>query len=427
MTRRAWWLVWLNIVIPGSAQLVAGNRRLGRVGVSATFVAWGIMVAAAVIALVAKSAVVTFATNAILLTVVQVVLAFYAILWSVLTLDTLRLVKLVKTIPLARPLIAAFTVLMLALGAGTASYASVAAGVTRNAEASIFTGTTMLAPSHGRYNILVLGGDAGADREGLRPDSTSVASIDAVTGKTTLIGIPRNLERVKFAADSPLWAPFPKGYNCGDLCLIDYLYTYAEMHPKLYPKAVAQGSSPGIEAMMDAAEGVTGLKLQYYVLIDMKGFAELVDALGGVTVDVPERTALGGVTGKKPTGYLEQGKQVLSGNQALSFARSRYNTSDFVRMGHQRLIQEAMLKQFRPAVVLAKFQDIVKAGQQIVKTSIPTSALPGFVTLGDKARKLSVSRLELVPPEFEPAYPDYPKIQAAVRAAVKAPKAVVAP
>ena len=46
MTRRAWVLVVLNIVIPGSAQMIAGSRRLGRFGVGATFVLWALVIAA---------------------------------------------------------------------------------------------------------------------------------------------------------------------------------------------------------------------------------------------------------------------------------------------------------------------------------------------------------------------------------------------
>ena len=52
---------------------------------------------------------------------------------------------------------------------------------------------------HGRYNVLLLGGDSGSDRWGLRPDSLTVASIDAETGKTMLFGLPRNMMNFPFA------------------------------------------------------------------------------------------------------------------------------------------------------------------------------------------------------------------------------------
>ncbi len=413
MRTRAWWLVGLNVLIPGSAQLVAGNRRLGRFGVSTTFVLWGLAVLSVILWLAARTAVYAVITNAVGLTVLQVLLAGYAILWVVLTLDTLRLTRLVKTGSMA-PAIAIIAVAALVVTAGAAGYGAVSAGSARSAVAKIFAGQNYAAPVNGRYNILLLGGDAGPDREGLRPDSTSVASVDATTGAVTLIGIPRNMEQIRFAAGSPLYGPFPSGYNCGDQCLIDYLYTYAEGHPQLYPKAAAQGSSPGIEAMKDAAEGVTGLTIQFYALIDMQGFSDLVDALNGVTIDVPAPLAYGPVTATKPYGTFAAGTQHMNGYLALWYARSRFDGNDYQRMARQRQVQEAIIKQFQPAIVLTKFQDIAAAGAQVVKTDIPSGMLSHFIDLGDRGRKLPVQQLELVPPQFNPARPDYAAIQAAV-------------
>ena len=417
MTMRAWWLVGLNILIPGSAQMLAGNRRLGRFGVASTFVLWAIAVVSIVVYAIAHSLVFSLFTNPIALTVVQVTLGAYAILWIVLTLDTIRLAQLIRSEPTMRPLIGAMAVVALVVTAGAAGYGSTTAGTARDAVSKIFAGSDIAPPANGRYNIMLLGGDAGPDRTGLRPDSLSVASIDAATGATTLIGIPRNLEHVQFAKGSPLYGPFPNGYNCGDLCLIDYLYTYGEEHPSLYPKAAASGSSSGVEAMKDAAEGVLGIKIQYYVLIDMQGFADMIDALGGITIHVPERTPYGGVTGATPQGYFEPGTQKMDGAAALWYGRSRYDGNDFQRMARQRQVQEAMLKQFQPTIVLTKFQDIAKAGTQVVKTDVPGAALGSFVDLADKSRTLPVTRLELVPPAINPGRPDYTKIRQLVASA----------
>ncbi len=427
MTKRAWWLVGLNLLIPGSAQILAGNRRLGRFGVGATFLLWGLGLVGILIWFVAHTVILSIVTNPIGLTVIQVVLAAYTVLWIVLTLDTLRLTRLIATAPAMRPAIAALSILALAVTAGAAGYGAVSAGSARNAVTSIFAGSEMAAPVNGRYNILLVGGDAGPDRTGLRPDSTSVASIDATTGATTIIGIPRNMEQIQFAKGSPLYGPFPQGYNCGDQCLLDYLYTYGEEHKSLYPTAASKGSSPGIEALKDAAEGVTGLSIQYYGLIDMQGFSELIDALGGVTIDVPAKLAYGPVTATEPYGTFEAGPQHMNGYLALWYGRSRYMGSDYERMARQRVVQESMLKQFQPSIVLTKFQDIAKAGAQVVKTDMPSAALPGFVDLGNKARKLSVTHLELVPPTFNQNKPDYEKLHAAVQAATTPPAATPAP
>ena len=428
MTKRAWWLVGLNLLLPGSAQLVAGNRRLGRVGVATTLVLWLAVVVAVVVGAANREALLSLATNTLALVVLQIVLAVYVIIWIVLTLDALRLTRLIRVDPRARPAVAAVAIVALVAVAGVAGYGSASAGSARAAISHIFVGSKFAAPVNGRYNILLLGGDAGPDRLGLRPDSTSVASVDAATGATTIIGIPRNTEQVRFVSGSPLWGPFPNGYDCGDQCLIDYLYTYGEQHPELYPKAAAEGSSPGIEAMRDATEGMLGLTVQYYAIIDMQGFADLVDALGGVTVDVPADLAYGPITAKKPYGVFKAGVQHFSGYAALWYSRSRFDGKDYDRMARQRQVEIAIVRQFQPAIILTKFQEIAKAGSQVVKSDIPSGLLAHLVVLAEKGRKLPVTQLELVPPDFIPAHPDYQSITRAVAlATAPSPTAVPTP
>ncbi|HEU4849081.1 MAG TPA: LCP family protein [Terrimesophilobacter sp.] len=421
MTKRAWWLVALNFLIPGSAQLLAGSRRLGRFGVVATFVLWGIVVVALLLLWLWPVVPYTLISNTIALTVAQVLFVAYAVLWVVLTLDTLRMVRLVKTWPAARGFIAGLSIAGLVAGAGIAGYGAVVAGSARSAISAIFDSGEYAPPIDGRYNILLLGGDAGPDRTGLRPDSISVASVDATTGATVMIGVPRNLELARFSEGSPLYGPFPNGYDCGDDCLISYLYTYGEEHPELYPDAEGQGSNPGIEAMRDAVEGVLGLTLQYYVLIDMQGFSDLIDALGGITLDVPQRTPLAAaIPGSEPFAWVEAGEQHLDGFTAQWYARSRYESTDYARMSRQRDVQEAILRQFTPANILVKFQAVAAAGTQVVRTDIPSVMLGLFADLATKSRKLPLTRLELVPDEFDPLFPDFEKISAAIAAAFAA-------
>ena len=67
MTRRAWWLVGLNLLVPGSAQVLAGSRRLGRFALGATFVGWVLVVAVLVLALVQRGWLLAFLTQPIVL------------------------------------------------------------------------------------------------------------------------------------------------------------------------------------------------------------------------------------------------------------------------------------------------------------------------------------------------------------------------
>jgi LCP family protein required for cell wall assembly len=426
MTRRAWWLVVLNLLMPGSVQVVAGNRRLGRVGLVSTFAMWAIAVLLGVGFLLSQSIVITVVANVVALTVLQIGLAYYVVLWIVLTLDTLRLVRLVRAAPRARPFVAGLAVVALVAVAGIAGYGAVVAGDARGLLSDVFGSGQMASPIDGKYNILLLGGDAGKGRTGLRPDSLSVVSIDAETGAATLIGIPRNLEFAPFPKGSPMLGPFPDGYDCGNNCLISYLYTYAEAHPELYPDAEKQGTDPGTEATRDAIEGVTGLTLQYYVLIDMSGFKDLIDALGGVDIDSTGRYPISGdidangvpINVKK---WIEPGPQHMTGFTAMWYARSRHGTDDYSRMQRQRQVQEAILTQFSPGNVLTKFEGIAKAGKQIVKTDIPQGMLGGFVELAEKARSHKVTELELVPANgYHPSHPDFEKIHTDVQATLDA-------
>jgi len=416
MTKRAWWLVVLNILIPGAAQVVAGNRRMGRFGLGATLVLWVLVVAGVVGYLVNRALLISVVTNPIMLWVLVAALVFYAVLWIVLTFDMLRLVRLVNVAPSARGFVGGLAVVALVVTAGGAGFAAANAVSAIGVLDTVFSGGQIEAPIDGRYNILLLGGDAGPDRLGMRPDSISVVSIDAETGQAVIFGIPRNMEQVPFVEGSPLYGPFPDGYDCGDECLVSYLYTYGQEHPELYPDAALKGSQPGIEATRDAAEGILGLTLQYYVLIDMQGFAQLIDALGGIDIDVAERLPYGSNTYDNgapapPAGYIEAGAQHMNGETALWYARSRYGSNDYQRMDRQRQVQEAMLRQFEPANMVLKFQGVAAAGAQVISTDIPQPMLGHFIDLGAKTRELPIVKLNFVPPEFDGVNPDFGYIQ----------------
>lgn len=421
MTKRAWWLVGLNVLVPGSAQLLAGSRRLGRFGLGATVTLWALLVLGVLVSVLLPDTVLVLATNSFVLVLLAVALVFYACLWLVLTLDTLRLVHFVRVEPVARGFVAGLSLVALVAVSCTAAYGAVATTAGLDLLDTVFAEGPSQPPVDGRYNILLLGGDAGPDREGLRPDSISVASVDAETGQVVLIGIPRNLEDAPFAEGSPLWGPFPTGYDCGSDCLIDYIYSYAEvLHPELYPDAVAEGSSPGIEAIRDAVEGVTALEIPYFVLIDMQGFADLIDAMGGIDIEVPERMAYGANENPDgspadPDGYIEAGLQHMDGGTALTYARNRYASSDYARMQRQRQVQEAILQQFDAATVLTRFVAIADAGKQVVRTNIPQQMLSYFVRLAEKAKEQPLVTYDFVPPEVDVTEPDFAAIQAKVQ------------
>lgn len=421
MTRRAWWLVVLNFVIPGSAQLMAGNRRLGRAGLIATASLWVLVAVGAVVYRLDSSLIIGAASSPAVLGVLQVSAISFAVLWVVLTLDTLRLVKIVRVLPSRRVWIAGFSVVLLVGTVGTVSYATRLAGVQQELIGSMFSNGVMREPVDGRYNILILGGDAGPDRTGLRPDSISVLSVDTVSATASLIGLPRNMMNAPFGADSPLHAQFPDGYNCRD-CLLNSLYTHATLvSPGLYPDAAGQASSEGIEATRDAVQGILGIDVQYYVLIDMAGFEQLIDALGGIVVPVEQRLPIGGFEDENgqpigEIGWIEPGTQRMDGFTASWYARARHGTSDYDRMIRQRNVQQAILDQFEPINVLSKFDAIARAGGQVVSTDIPQELLGTFISLAGEIKGQQMKRLELVPPDYDVTDPDFADIHSDVAA-----------
>lgn len=414
MHRRAWWLVVLNLVIPGSVQLVAGNKRLARIGLTATLSLWAIVLILVVLGLINRSWVLWLATVPALVWILSLVLFIYAAIFAVVTLDSLRLAKLGRLYPKQRLITLGAFVLAGVLGISGISYAANLAGVQANFVGTIFNQGGFTSPINGRYNIMLVGADSGKDRFGIRPDSLSVVSIDAVTGHAVNIGIPRNLQRVSFSDGSPMLAVYPDGWSCGIDCLINAIYKDVEdNHAELYPDAIAKGSTPGLEATRDAVEWVTGLEIQSYAMVDMAAFTSLVDALGGVTIDVKERLPIGGQNEdlSDVKGWIEVGKQHMDGYTALWYARSRHTTSDYDRMRRQREVEEAILNQVEPVNVLTRFQQIASAGEKLVKTDIPSPMLSRYVELAAQARALGITKIELVPPTIDVVHPDFPGIR----------------
>ncbi|MGO3146393.1 MAG: LCP family protein [Leucobacter sp.] len=450
MTKRARWLVILGFLFPGLAQLLAGNRKVGRFGLTVTVIVWILALAALAGLLWARTATLSILTNGIFLFVLQWIILAVALLWLVLGIDTLRLTKIVRVKPKWRIPIAMLSVLLTIVPVAGAAWASTLVGAGRGAIGDIFVGAPAVAPIDGRYNILLLGTDAGSDREGMRPDSISLVSIDAETGQSVIVGLPRELIEMPFPEESPMHELHPNGFGvapnvfgewgaCYTTCYLNAVYTevtdFPDVYGGLYPSATSKGSSPGIEATKDAVQGATGIDPQFYVLLNMDAFSSIIDALGGVTVTVPEPLPIGGglddYTGELVgvEEWIDPGEQHLDGYHAQWFARSRYGSEngDYDRMQRQRDLQAAILAQMSPANVLLRFQEIASAGALLVKTDIPDSMLGRFVDLADKARAHTPVNVELVPPAVDPEYPDYQVIQQLVAEGVKAASPVPEP
>lgn len=197
--------------------------------------------------------------------------------------------------------------------------------------------------------------------------------------------------------------------------MLNAVYTYASTHPGLYPDHV---KDPGVQATKEAVEGATGLKINYYAMVDLKGFEALVDAVGGIRLDVNRRVPIGG-GGSKVYGYIEKGDdQLLDGKHALWFARSRHGSSDYERMARQKCVMSAMLNQLDPVTVLANFNKIAAAGREIVETDIPPNKIDTLMDLALEAKEKPISSVAFVPPVIYPGSPDFAKMHKMVKSKV---------
>lgn len=282
-----------------------------------------------------------------------------------------------------------------------------------------------------RMNLLLLGSDHEPDREGVRPDSIMVASIDTASGDTVFFGLPRNLQRVPFPTSNPLSEIYPQGFDCGSECLLNAVWTLAEDRADLFPS----DPSPGLSTTRDVVSEITGLTIDDTVLINLRGFQQLVDAMGGVTINATERVPIGGkvvdgvVVGIN--GWIEPGVQRMDGYHALWYARSRATTDDFSRMRRQRCVVGAVIDQVDPLRMLARYPQLAETIAENVQVDIPAGDLGAWAELVLRMKDGRLQSLPVTNQVVNVADPDFDLIRSLVRDALRpqppAPSATVTP
>lgn len=277
-----------------------------------------------------------------------------------------------------------------------------------------------------RVNMLLVGSDAGEGRIGIRPDAIMVASIDPQSGETVLFGIPRNLQDIPFSESNPLSQIYPEGYNCGDQCLMEFVWSLGEDNAELFPG----DPEPGLTVTKDAVSQILGLDVDYTTVVNLEGFTQLVDAMGGVTVDVQERVCInckldsaGNVVGT--TGWIEPGVQQLDGFHALWYSRSRAASQDgdFSRMRRQRCMVGALLNQVNPTSMLVRYPALASTLEDNVRVDIPEQDLDEWaklvLTIQDGG---SIKSLPLTNDNIDVVDPDYDRIHQMVEESIDPPE-----
>ncbi|WP_367650357.1 LCP family protein [Nocardioides sp. zg-DK7169] len=398
--RRAVALMVMTLLVPGSAQLLHGNRRVGLIAIRVWLGSILALVLIALASLVRHQVAFQLASDANFLLLLRLFLMAGAVGWAVLFMDAWRIGQpLTLGLVQRRAAIGVNGFLSLAV-AGVLLFGSHLVGVQRDLMVTMFNATEVKGAHDGRFNIALFGGDAGAGRWGLRPDSINVASVDASTGRTVLISLPRNLQDFPFAPGSVMDEQFPEGFDC-DGCYLNGVSTWAQDNPELF----GDSENPGIDATLMAIEGVTGLEMNYWAMANLEGFKDLVDAVGGITLNVREPIPVGGL-GDDVTGYLEPGVRKLDGFETLWYARAREGSDDYSRMARQKCVLNAMLGQVSPQTAVTNFGSIAEASSDMVSTNLPASQVGRFVELALKAKGQKMSTVSLVPPLINTADPD---------------------
>lgn len=454
--RRALGLTALGTVVPGAGLTQTRSRIVG----------W-VLVAVSLVGLVVGGSYIwrTGLTNTALsvvarpsaLQAIAVILVVGGILWCgsiILTAVQSRPSRLDRG---RTRVLAGFTTLMVFLVAGSSFKVAELVTITKDTVKDVFQAAPAK-PGEGarivagddpwaetpRVNVLLLGSDSGVGRTGTRTDSMIVASIDTKTGHTVLISLPRNLERVPLPASSPLRNVYPSGsygrptclhQAANDECMLNAIWTEADTYKSNHPNAYPGEPSAGRFETREVIGEVLGLKIDHTVVVDLHGFEQLIDAMGGVTMNVKlgpsGRLPIGGYQSHTdPTkvvgneGWFKAGVQHLNGHLALWYARARATDSDYYRMQRQRCVIRAVVNQVNPAAMLGKYAQLAAIAKDNIYTDIPAESLSAFVDLMERVQKSSITSLPLTPENgINTARPDYDKIRALVKAALAPPAA----
>ncbi len=240
----------------------------------------------------------------------------------------------------------------------------------------------------GRLNLLLVGADAGPDRWSLRTDTMIVLSVQVATGRAALFGIPRNLVGVPLAPEDA--AAVPGGRFPG---LLNALYVYAMAHPDRFPG----GDNRGYRAVAGAVQELLGVPLDGMVVVNLAGFVGLVNALGGLTINVPERVVDPNYPLEDGSGWMTldiaPGCHHFDGRMALAYARSRHQDSDYGRMGRQQLVLAALRRQLDPVALIPRIDTLLRIARDDLWTTVPRAQVAGLARL---AKRIDARKVETV-------------------------------
>jgi LCP family protein required for cell wall assembly len=262
------------------------------------------------------------------------------------------------------------------------TFAQIFAGERPNGPGALVAATDPGPGPDERVNILVVGVDKTPQRAATLTDTLMVVSVDPVGETVTMVSLPRDLVRV----------PLDGGNVFGPK--LNALMAYADRHPEEFPRG-------GMRTLQDAIGALLGIRIHYYAQLDFFGFVKLVDAVGGVDIEVKkgfyDETYDGlGVNRKGVRGWgVEAGLQHFDGWEALAYARVRKadGESDFSRAGRQQEVMLALRDRvMADGSLLMNLPALLAALGDLVTTDIPTDRLPDLAAVADEMEPDAVVR-----------------------------------
>jgi len=428
---RALGLTVVGALLPGTGFLAAGYRRVGWTLLAGLLL---LVAAGAWLATGGKHIAIRMAVSPTGLLLIIAAAVGLAVVWALVVIAQYRVLAPDRA-STGQHMVGSLLVVLLAVGVAAPSFeAAHLAAVQRNLITGLFGNDVQSATvpdsaksnpwgSKDRVNVLLLGGDGGSDRTGIRTDTDIVASIDTKTGATTTFSLPRNLENLPFPADSPLHKVYPNGFNAGaeEESLLNAVYRNG---PRDHPNILGPSDNPGADFLKLGIGEALGLHIDYFLMVNLDGFSQLIDALGGITVNVNYYVPIGGEPTKHylPDDYIAPGpNQHMDGARALAYARGRYGLSDYLRMQRQRCMINAIVTKADPVNLLSRYQQIAGTAQNIVTTDIPQSVVGDFADLALKVKDAGIKSVVFDDSVIKPAYPDYDKIRSMVEDAIHPP------
>src|SRR5690625_4893793 len=214
-------------------------------------------------------------------------------------------------------------------------------------------------PDIHNVSILLLGideNDIRKQNEVARADAIMVATLNKEDKSVKLLSIPR---------DSRVYIP---EVNYDDK--INHAYAFGEMS-KGY-------NVTGTSAMVETVENLLEIPIDYYIKLNFNAFIAIIDALGGIAVDVPYTISELNSQDDKNGIYLEEGFQTLNGEEALALARTRKLDSDFERGKRQMEIIDAMMNKSMSVSSILKYGDMIDSLEGNMSTNMKPENIKSF-------------------------------------------------